>query len=79
MEKKCELRDNLRGVRTGFELARRMTWEETLAKHPVRAMGMTAGFWKSESVRIRADYGQLYPLGQLLGPLDLGQPYKLKA
>jgi len=44
MEKKCELRDNLRGVRTGFELARRMTWEETLAKHPVRAMGMTAGF-----------------------------------
>ena len=39
MEKKCELRDNLRGVRTGFELARRMAWGETLAERPVRAVG----------------------------------------
>jgi len=30
MEKKCELRDNLHGVRTRFELARRMAWEETV-------------------------------------------------
>jgi len=44
MEKKCEPRDNLRGVITGFELARRMAWGETLAERPVRAVGMTASF-----------------------------------
>jgi len=40
---------------------------------------MTVGFLKSESVHIRADWDQFYPLGQLLGPSDLGQPFMLKA
>jgi len=31
MEKKCELKDDLRGVRTGFKLVQRMAWGETLA------------------------------------------------
>jgi len=46
MEKKCELRDNLRGVRTGFELARRMAWGETLAERPVRAVRDDGWFLK---------------------------------
>jgi len=44
MEKKCEPRDNLRGVITWFELAQRMAWGETLAERPVRVVGMTTGF-----------------------------------
>jgi len=46
MVKKCELRDNLRGVRIGFELARRMAWGGTLAERPMRAVGDDDWFLK---------------------------------
>jgi len=32
----------------------------------------------NESGSVRATWDQLYPLGQLLGPSDLGQPFLLK-
>jgi len=80
-KRKHELRSDLRGVGAGFELARRRLRANPSRAFCERDVKVTTDFFfrKSESGTLGQTRIQLYLLGQLLGPSDLGQPFLLKA
>ena len=75
---KHELRKDIRGVGAVFELARRRLRANPSRAFCARDVKVTTDSSTRVKVRIKVIRNQLYPLDQLLGPSNLGQPFLLK-